>query len=433
MPLKFENTGIRKVIFNDGVKNTELRKIIYNDVTVWVSYIEPIIDVVGGRAEILVTIKNLNQYDDMLVALSTTKETLMDLVVAKNSSKQFKIKANHGTNSTVRISVHVPDLGGGEYVKYASVKPPYTNGMLDIRSFTARNYKLYVDYNYRGYEPFNDYNFSIDYYVDSGYWNGGTDDMNNWEQDGYGYEGSVTITKESGEFAIPMDDRWYGDMLFLFTIKESGEKVASGRDTTYLPSKPAKVIPTVENKMESVILTLKNPNNYPVSGTIGYDNAMNVIDSMTMQPKETKTITFTRDVRYGLGKFYFRYDINGVHFDDSISCIKYPSVNVFAEETSTNNIIWGITAMSPSFDDNQVRSFGMYVDWDDGAIMEDILTYHQLYELCPGSGRPGVSFNYAIYGKSLLDSGTVYSSIRSVRSGNFTHQIYDKDLIEENK
>lgn len=133
------------------------------------SYIEPIIDVVGGRAEILVTIKNLNQYDDMLVALSTTKETLMDLVVAKNSSKQFKIKANHGTNSTVRISVHVPDLGGGEYVKYASVKPPYTNGMLDIRSFTARNYKLYVDYNYRGYEPFNDYNFSIDYYVDSGY------------------------------------------------------------------------------------------------------------------------------------------------------------------------------------------------------------------------------------------------------------------------
>lgn len=34
MPLKFENTGIRKVIFNDGVKNTELRKIIYNDVTV---------------------------------------------------------------------------------------------------------------------------------------------------------------------------------------------------------------------------------------------------------------------------------------------------------------------------------------------------------------------------------------------------------------
>ena len=336
MPLKFENTGIRKVIFNDGVKNTELRKIIYNDVTVWVSYIEPIIDVVGGRAEILVTIKNLNQYDDMLVALSTTKETLMDLVVAKNSSKQFKIKANHGTNSTVRISVHVPDLGGGEYVKYASVKPPYVYGMLDIQSLSVRNYQLYVDYTYRGYEPFNDYNFSIDYYIDSGFWNGGTDDMNNWEPDAYGYEGSVTITKESGDFAIPMDDRWYGDMLLFFTIKESGEEVDSGRLTAYLPSKPTKLNSSINNGIDTVLLTLRNPNKlYSVSGNIGYGSSSNIISNIVLNPLEQKDYNLTSNIDYGINNLYLEYTISSESFSDTIQCIKFPDWDVVRADSES--------------------------------------------------------------------------------------------------
>lgn len=148
--------------------------------------------------------------------------------------------------------------------------------------------------------------------------------MNNWEQDGYGYEGSVTITKESGEFAIPMDDRWYGDMLFLFTIKESGEEVASGRDTTYLPSKPAKVIPTVENKIESVILTLKNPNNYSVSGNIGYGSSSNIISNIVLNPLEQKDYNLTSNIDYGINNLYLEYTISSESFSDTIQCIKFP-------------------------------------------------------------------------------------------------------------
>ena len=164
------------------------------------SYIEPIIEVVGGREKINVKITNPNQYDDMNIALKTSIKTLTDLVVPKNSSKNFTIASEVGNNVSIIISVNIPDLGGGEYIKYVKVKPIYRPESMSITLGSDNFYSLYFDYIYRS-DFFEDFYFNVEFYIDSGSF-----DEGGFAPDGLSYTGRVRLSTTTGRVNIPINE-----------------------------------------------------------------------------------------------------------------------------------------------------------------------------------------------------------------------------------
>lgn len=331
MPLKFENTGIRKVIFNDGVKNTELRKIIYNNITVWVSYIEPIIEVVGGREKINVKITNPNQYDDMNIALKTSIKTLTDLVVSKNSSKNFTIASEVGNNVSIIISVNIPDLGGGEYTKYVKVKPIYRPESMSITLGSDNFYSLYFNYIYRS-DFFEDFYFNVEFYIDSG-----SLDEGGFNPDGLSYTGKVRLSTITGRVNIPINEKWYGrDLMLSYIIYDGNEELEQNSTSMYFKPKPTKLNSSINNGIDTVLLTLRNPNKlYSVSGNIGYGSSSNIISNIVLDPLEQKDYNLTSNINYGINSLYLEYTISSESFSDTIQCIKFPDWDVVRADSES--------------------------------------------------------------------------------------------------